>query len=109
MLEGLAPLSLAFVHLVEGPQEITAQIRAAYAGVLIVNAAFSLPTTRTNLEQFLAQERFDLVAVGRAFIANPDLVTRLARDAELNPADNASFYGGTDAGYTDYPTLGSAA
>ena len=109
LLEGLAPLGLAFVHLVEGPRELTAQIRAAYDGVLIVNAAFSLDTTRTNLEAFLAEDRFDLVAVGRAFIANPDLVARLAADAELNPADGATFYGGTDAGYTDYPTLGNAA
>ena len=109
VLEGLAPLGLAFVHLVEGSRELTAQIRAAYTGVLIVNAAFSLDTTRTNLETFLAEDRFDLVAVGRAFIANPDLVARLAVDAELNPADGATFYGGTDAGYTDYPALGSAA
>lgn len=108
VLAGLAPLSLAFVHLVEGSREITAQIRAAYDGVLIVNAAFSLETSRPNLEAFLAQDRFDLVAVGRAFISNPDLVARLRADAALTPADGATFYGGTDAGYTDYPTLGSA-
>ena len=109
VLAGLAPLGLAFVHLVEGPRDITAQIRDAYDGVLVVNAAFSLETTRTNLEAFLAEDRFDLVAVGRAFISNPDLVARLAADAALNVADGATFYGGTDAGYTDYPTLGGAA
>jgi 2,4-dienoyl-CoA reductase-like NADH-dependent reductase (Old Yellow Enzyme family) len=51
----------------------------------------------------------DLVAVGRAFIANSDLVRRLQLDAPLNPADETSFYGGTDAEYIDYPELDQAA
>ena len=72
-------------------------------GRLIVKAAFSLPATRENLEGLLAADRVHLVAVGRAFIANPDLVQRLQVDAPLNAADESSFYGGTDAGYIDYP------
>jgi N-ethylmaleimide reductase len=47
----------------------------------------------------------DLIAVARAFIANPDLVARLQLDAPLDPADESSFYGGTDAGYIGYPAL----
>ena len=105
VVAGLAPLGVSYLHVVEGPVAVTEQIRRAFPGTLIVNAAFSLPTTRENLEGLLAAERTDLVAVGRAFIANPDLVQRLQLDAPLNPADESSFYGGTDAGYIDYPAL----
>jgi N-ethylmaleimide reductase len=105
VVAGLAPLGLSYLHVVEGPVAVTEKIRASFPGVLIVNPAFSLPTTRENLEGLLATGRTDLVAVGRAFIANPDLVHRLQVDAPLNPADESSFYGGTDAGYLDYPTL----
>ncbi|MDN9006665.1 hypothetical protein Q0P47_13900, partial [Staphylococcus aureus] len=47
----------------------------------------------------------DAVAFGRAFIANPDLVTRLRRNAPLNEPDPATFFGGDAKGYTDYPEL----
>ncbi|MCD3180277.1 alkene reductase, partial [Salmonella enterica subsp. enterica serovar Enteritidis] len=47
----------------------------------------------------------DAVAFGRDYIANPDLVARLQRKAELNPQRPESFYGGGAEGYTDYPTL----
>lgn len=42
---------------------------------------------------------------GKPFIANPDLVERLRRDAPFNKWDTATFYGGGKHGYTDYPTL----
>jgi N-ethylmaleimide reductase len=105
VVAGLAPLGLSYLHVVEGPVAVTEQIRRAWPATLIVNPAFSLPTTRENLEALLATGRADLIAVGRAFIANPDLVQRLQLDAPLNPADESSFYGGTDAGYIDYPAL----
>ena len=47
----------------------------------------------------------DLVAFGRPYIANPDLVERLRKDAPLNEPDTSSFYGGDERGYTDYPAL----
>jgi N-ethylmaleimide reductase len=47
----------------------------------------------------------DLVAFGRPFIANPDLVRRLKQDAPLNPLDKDTLYGGGAKGYTDYPAL----
>jgi N-ethylmaleimide reductase len=109
VVAGLAPLGLSYLHVVEGPVAVTEKIRAGFDGTLIVNPAFTLPTSRENLEGVLASGRTDLVAVGRAFLANPDLVQRLQRDAPLNAADEASFYGGTDAGYLDYPTLDQAA
>jgi len=45
------------------------------------------------------------VAYGRAFLANPDLPTRLHLRAALNEPDPTTFYGGGAAGYTSYPTL----
>ena len=51
----------------------------------------------------------DLVAYGKAFLANPDLPERFRRQAPLNVPDPASFYGGDGRGYTDYPALEAAA
>ena len=47
----------------------------------------------------------DIVAFGRPYIANPDLVERLQRNVPLNTPDRATFYGGGAHGYTDYPAL----
>ncbi|WP_104522950.1 alkene reductase [Blastococcus atacamensis] len=105
VVAGLQPLGLAYLHVVEGPPTVTEKIRSNWSRALIVNPAFSLETTAENLQALLDDERADLVAVGRAFIANPDLVRRLQEGAELNVGDPSSFYGGTDAGYIDYPAL----
>jgi N-ethylmaleimide reductase len=45
----------------------------------------------------------DAVVFGRLFIANPDLPQRLQQNLPLNPYDRATFYGGAEKGYTDYP------
>jgi N-ethylmaleimide reductase len=47
--------------------------------------------------------RADLVAFGKPFIANPDLVKRLEKNLPLNAGDQATFYGGGAKGYIDYP------
>ncbi len=105
VVAGLEPLGLTYLHVVEGPPTITEKIRSNWSRTLIVNSAFSLETTPENLQALLDDGRADLVAVGRAFIANPDLVRRLQAGAELTAADQSSFYGGTGAGYIDYPIL----
>ena len=50
----------------------------------------------------------DLIAFGRPFISNPDLVERLKRGAPLNAPDTTTLYGGAAKGYRDYPALGDA-
>jgi N-ethylmaleimide reductase len=50
----------------------------------------------------------DLVAFGRPFISNPDLVERLRRDAPLAALNQKTLYGGGAEGYTDYPALAAA-
>ena len=113
----LAPLDLAFLHVIEGqtggardyvqgahPFDYAA-LRAAYRGAggqaaWMVNNGYDQPLA----EQSLA-EGADLVAFGKAFIANPDLVQRLRHGDPFNEPDRSTFYGGGEAGYTDYPAL----
>lgn len=113
-LQRLAPLKLAFIHVVEGttggPRGSApfdwAALRARFkdgneAGGWIVNNGYG----RSMALEAVASGRADAVAFGKAFIGNPDLVARLRRDAPLAEADRATFYGGGAAGYTDYPAL----
>ena len=67
----------------------------------MVNNAY----TRATAEEAVASGWADVVAFGKAFIANPDLVERLRQNAPINPGDTATYYGGGEKGYTDYPTL----
>ncbi|WP_137938553.1 alkene reductase [Chitinivorax sp. B] len=77
------------------------QIRAVFSGVLMYCGGYQADRATALLEQDLA----DVVAFGRPFIANPDLVARFAQGAPLNTPDVNTFYGGDAAGYTDYPAL----
>ncbi len=112
----LAPLNLAFVHIIEGstggPRELPdrpfdyAALKRAYRmaggrGAWMVNNGYD----RALADASVAAGA-DLVAFGRPFIANPDLVRRLRENAPLNEPDKSTFYGGSAKGYTDYPTLG---
>ena len=112
----LAPLGLAYVHVIEGatggPRELPdrpfdyAALKAAYraaggTGAWMVNNGYDLPLA----QQALAGGA-DLVAFGKAYIANPDLVARLKAGGPFNEPDKMTFYGGGEKGYTDYPTLG---
>lgn len=76
--------------------------RACFSGPSIANSGYDLNRAVRGLDAGYA----DLVAFGRFFIANPDLVTRLGTGADLAMADRTTFYGGDTRGYTDYPALG---
>lgn len=77
------------------------QLKAAFGGVFIANEKFD----KVQSNQWLEQGNADAIAFGVPFIANPDLVKRLATDAALNTPDATTFYGAGPIGYTDYPTL----
>jgi 2,4-dienoyl-CoA reductase-like NADH-dependent reductase (Old Yellow Enzyme family) len=62
-------------------------------------------TTREQAQALLDDDLADAVAVGRLFLANPDLPQRWRTGAALNEPDPATFYGGGAEGYTDYPSL----
>jgi N-ethylmaleimide reductase len=80
----------------------TAEIfRDAFDGVFLSAGGYTVETAEASIEEGKA----DAVAFGRLFIANPDLPERFRASAELNVPDRGSFYGGTAAGYVDYPAL----
>ena len=109
----LAPLKLAFVHVVEGatggPRDIApfdyAALRAAFGAPWMVNNGY----TREMALAAVASGTADLVAFGRPFISNPDLGRRLREDAPMNALRPALLYGGGAEGYTDYPALAAVA
>ena len=110
----LAPLKLAYLHIIEGdtggardylPFDYEA-LRSRYKqghpqGVWMVNNGYD----RQMAIDVVAKGVADVVAFGRPFISNPDLVHRLRDGAPLNALDAAKLYGGGAEGYTDYPTL----
>lgn len=113
LVERLSARGLGYIHVVEGatggPRDNApfdfAALRRAFAGAYIANNGYS----RDLAIEVLRENRADLIAFGKLFISNPDLVERLRRGAPLNAPDRETFYGGAEAGYTDYPTLGEAA
>ena len=114
VVQRLAPLKLAYLHVIEGatgaardavPFDYEA-LRRVYkrahpGGAWMVNNGYD----RAMALDVVARGAADLVAFGRLFIANPDLVRRLREDAPLNVPQRETFYGGGAAGYTDYPSL----
>jgi N-ethylmaleimide reductase len=110
LLAALRPLGLAYLHVVyaDPASPVFRRIRADWPGALVANPILRELTTdavRRAGERLLAAGA-DLVALGRPFLANPDLVARLRLGAPLNPVrDRYLMYVGGATGYTDYPTL----
>jgi N-ethylmaleimide reductase len=110
LVAGLASTGLQYVHLVDHsamgappvPADLKLALRAAWPRTFILAGGFD----RDGAEAALKDGRADLVAFGRPFLANPDLVTRLQRGLPLNAPDFATFYVPGPKGYTDYPVAG---
>ncbi|MET0692971.1 MAG: alkene reductase [Propionibacteriaceae bacterium] len=106
LVDGIAPLGLAYLSILGDPaSELVQDLRQRFGGPLIVNSGFSSITTLADVQAILDADQADLVAVGREYIANPDLAERWRTGAGLNEPDSSTFYGGGAEGYTDYPTL----
>ncbi|GHB05790.1 alkene reductase [Streptomyces chryseus] len=117
LLEALADTGPAYLHLVRADPgtPLFQEIRRGWRGTLMANPALNwagpLPADggRRAGERLLA-EGADLISLGRAFLANPDLIERLRTGAPLNQVrDEHMMYVGGETGYTDYPTLADAA
>ena len=112
IVDGLSALKLVYLHVVEGatggPRDFApfdyASLRKRFAGAYIANNGYDFDLATKVLDAGAA----DLIAFGKPFISNPDLVERLKTGATLNDWDKNTFYGGGAKGYTDYPTLEAA-
>ena len=106
LIEGLAPLGLAYLHITEGPETSFGEALAKqFGGVVIASTAFTGDSSLATAQETVDTGHGDLFAIGRDFIANPDLVQRLRTGAALNEQRTELFYGGGAEGYTDYPAL----
>lgn len=97
--------NLAYLHILEGDMITQSRnldyrvLRDAYNGIYIANNGYD----KARAEAAISNGDCDLVAFGIPFLANPDLVHRFQNDLKLNEADQNTFYGGDETGYTDYP------
>lgn len=109
IVDHLSKLGLVYLHVVEGAtggaRDVApfdfAGLRRRFSGTYIASNGYDLDLATAHLEAGEA----DLIAFGRPFIANPDLVARLQSGAALNAINPATIYGGGAEGYTNYPTL----
>jgi N-ethylmaleimide reductase len=115
VIQKLNGYHLSYVHMIEprstsagGNDQVNVEapitsemFRAIYQGQFISAGGYDQAMGEAVLEAGLA----DAVAYGRLYISNPDLAERFAQGAALNAYNRATFYGGAEVGYTDYPTL----
>lgn len=109
LVDQLDALGVVYLHMVEGatggPRDVApldfAALRQRFKNTYIANNGYDLELATSRL----AEDQADLIAFGRPFIANPDLVERLQSGAPLSAFNPATLYGGGATGYIDYPTL----
>lgn len=116
LAKGLGELKLVYLHLVDQsamgqakPLAATTDLvrdrfRAAGGGAIILSGGYDKPRAEADLQSGVA----DLIAFGRPYISNPDLVERFRTDAALTSPDEASFYLPGEKGYIDYPTFATS-
>jgi N-ethylmaleimide reductase len=106
-VEAVNRFGIGYLHVVEGATGgprgnfDSTPLRRAFRGLYMANNGYGLDMALEARRKGTAE----LVAFGRPFIANPDLVERLRRGAPLAEPDRDTFYGGDARGYTDYPAL----
>ena len=106
----LGRLGLVYIHVVDHsamgapavPTEVKESIRREFGGAIILSGGYDLARAEADLADGLGQ----LVAFGRPYVSNPDLVERLQRGLPLADADQSTFYLPGEKGYTDYPAAG---
>jgi N-ethylmaleimide reductase len=109
LAQQLNALELRYIHLVDHspmgappvPDSIKATFRKLFKRTLLLSGGYDAACA----ERDLSASKCDLIAVGRPFLANPDLVARWRTGATLNVPDMATFYTPGPKGYTDYPAL----
>jgi N-ethylmaleimide reductase len=105
--EELGKIGLVYMHIVDHSSmgapavspAVKATIRKKFKGAVILSGGYDADSAGRDL----GENKGDLVAFGRPFIANPNLVEKLRKKAPLNIPDQATFYTPGEKGYTDYP------
>lgn len=109
LAQKLNAAGLLYIHLVDHssmgapkvPDSMKATFRSVFKGALILSGGYDA----ARAESDLAAGKADLIAVGKPFLANPDLVARWKAGAAVNAPDMSTFYTPGPKGYTDYPAL----
>lgn len=109
LVEKLDAIGIAYIHVIEGRMPVGPEqkpldflaLRHAFGGAYIANGDYG----RSRAIEAIASGSADMIAFGKAFIGNPDLVERLRGDAPLIEAPVEAYYGGGAKGYIDFPTL----
>jgi N-ethylmaleimide reductase len=109
IVDQLDALGIVYLHVVEGatggPRDIApfdfGSLRQRFKNTYIANNGYDVNLATAQLND----DKADLIAFGRPFIGNPDLVERLKTAASLSAFDPVTLYGGGAEGYIDYPTL----
>lgn len=109
LADALAKLDILYIHFSDQssngrppiPEDYLRFVRKRFPNLLILAGGFTAPAAEAALAAGLA----DLIAFGRPFIANPDLVERFRHNAPLTAGDETTFYEGGDRGYIDYPVM----
>jgi len=99
--KAITPLRPAYLHVMRAGIGAEGALREAFPGTLLVGGGFK----REEANQALAEGRADAIVFGSSYVANPDLVARLEREAPLNAPDASTFFSPGPKGYTDYPVL----
>jgi N-ethylmaleimide reductase len=106
LLDRIDPLGLAYLHVLIDPADPTfATLRTLWSGSVVLNTGREVDSDFCQLEALADWGVISAAAVGRPFLANPDLIDRLVLGAELNEPDVTTFYAPGPRGYVDYPTL----
>jgi N-ethylmaleimide reductase len=106
LLAGLEPVGPAYLHLVESAdRNLTLELRKRFAGAFVLNAHTADRPSGPRELGLVEDGTADLLSYGTLFLANPDLPRRLRRGGPYNTPDRATYYGGDERGYTDYPAL----
>ncbi|HEX3784549.1 MAG TPA: alkene reductase [Pseudonocardiaceae bacterium] len=106
LVAALDRLNLAYLNVSETQDRaLTTRLRAGWSSAFILNPGTTPGATGPADLGLVADGTTDLLSFGALFLANPDLPHRLALGGPFNEPDRATFYGGGDHGYIDYPSL----
>lgn len=100
---------IAYLHLSEAdwddapeiPESFRIKLREIFTNTIIVAGSY----TQERADEILNKGYADLVAFGRPFVSNPDLVARLKSGHQLADLDGTTLFGGNESGYIDYPAF----